>query len=280
MTSFDMGSITYSIFDPTGNVTALVETEVPVREQPAVAASVQKLHRDVEQVGFVRFGLSEVYLRMAGGEFCGNATMSAAALHLIRTGKHSSTGRTAVTVCVEGTEGPLKVSLKRDAEDVFEASLMIPCNMKAGREQLIYHGNSSELLCVRMDGINHLILDDRSDLYELKNDQDAACNAVRSFCEQLGGGALGLMFLESDNSSQSDRYLMVPLVFVPGSDTLFWEHSCASGTAACGYALAKEKGASVDLAFDEPGGRMRVCCDPVTGELTLYGHTRLIDELS
>ena len=45
----------YSIFDPTGNITALVESPVPVERQPAVAAALMARHPEVEQVGFVRF---------------------------------------------------------------------------------------------------------------------------------------------------------------------------------------------------------------------------------
>lgn len=114
--------INYCIFDPTGNITALVETAVDEAKQPAVAARIMEMHPEVEQVGFVRFAENagcgdaeaeragsvdesagcdaeaaragsveastgcgaDVVLRMAGGEFCGNATMCAAALYTIR----------------------------------------------------------------------------------------------------------------------------------------------------------------------------------------------------
>ena len=77
-----ISQIKYSIFDPTGNITALVESQIPAAEQPTVAAAVMERHPSVEQVGFVRFDPASdppVSLRMAGGEFCGNATMCAAA---------------------------------------------------------------------------------------------------------------------------------------------------------------------------------------------------------
>ena len=77
------------ILDPTGNITALAESPVSIEEQPAAARKLMLHHPEVEQVGFVRFappdgnGVSAA-LRMAGGEFCGNASMSAAALCLLR----------------------------------------------------------------------------------------------------------------------------------------------------------------------------------------------------
>ena len=41
----------YTILDPTGNITALVETSVPVEKQPGIAAEIMKCHPKVEQVG-------------------------------------------------------------------------------------------------------------------------------------------------------------------------------------------------------------------------------------
>ena len=45
----------YYIFDPTGNITALVETAVDVAEQPAAASRIMELEPDVEQVGFITY---------------------------------------------------------------------------------------------------------------------------------------------------------------------------------------------------------------------------------
>ena len=73
-----MNGLKYSIWDPTGNITALVETQTSIDRQPEVAARIMDLHPEVEQVGFVSKVLRP-YLRMAGGEFCGNASMCAAA---------------------------------------------------------------------------------------------------------------------------------------------------------------------------------------------------------
>ena len=70
-----------SIFDPTGNITALVESPVAPEEQSAVAARIMERFPQVEQVGFVRLpreSAAPVELCMAGGEFCGNASMSGA----------------------------------------------------------------------------------------------------------------------------------------------------------------------------------------------------------
>ena len=85
-----MEDLKYYIFDPTGNITALVESGVAAADQSAVASRIMERHPDVEQVGFITYADDAaaadvpVSLRMAGGEFCGNATMCTAALYMIR----------------------------------------------------------------------------------------------------------------------------------------------------------------------------------------------------
>ena len=103
--------ISYYLMDPTKNMTILVETPVPEASFPFVAQKLMELVPEAEQVGFVRGG-SDAFvgkctakdmdatvvghescrneeaklptLRMAGGEFCGNASMSAAVYYAIQ----------------------------------------------------------------------------------------------------------------------------------------------------------------------------------------------------
>ena len=69
---------------------------------------------------------------------------------------------------------------------------------------------------------------------------------------------------------------MIPLVYVPGADTMFWENSCASGSAAAGMYLAARAGSSVDITFEEPAGRLRVESDPASGLTVLHGSAILL----
>ena len=79
--------IRYSILDPSGNITALVESAVGADARAAVAAELMRRHPEVEQVGFVRRTEPgdpvRAELNMAGGEFCGNASLCTAALLLL-----------------------------------------------------------------------------------------------------------------------------------------------------------------------------------------------------
>ena len=66
---------------------------------------------------------------------------------------------------------------------------------------------------------------------------------------------------------------LTPLVYVPAINTLFWENSCASGTAAIGAWLQKKQGGRIEASFSQPAGVLRVVADGET--LVLQGSVRL-----
>ena len=263
----------YCIFDPTGNITALVETAVDIADQPAAASRIMELEPDVEQVGFISYaedpaaGGVPVILRMAGGEFCGNATMCAAALFAIRSGLQGG----AVPVKVWGITAPFEVLLERQAALNYSAAVSIPPALAMDELRLadgmLPGSNLLNLPIVRMEGISHVIIEPDSGFFGLKDDPALAETLLRGWCGVLGAECLGMMFLGEGAALRP----MIPLVYVPGADTMFWENSCASGSAAAGMYLAAKAGAPVDVTFDEPAGRLRVESDPVTGRTILHG---------
>ena len=273
----------YSIIDPTGNITALVEDEVAVADQPRVASRIMALHPQVEQVGFVRFDPAVVSgapvdgeLRMAGGEFCGNATMSAAALLLLRKGQPGPMDDDFVTVqlAVSGAARPVEVRLYQTEKQSFDASILMPDALSVCNRALAFDGVSGQFPVVYMEGISHVIVQPDSAFFWLRDDAPAAERAVRAWCADLGADGLGLMFVEKGTS---ERHL-TPLVYVPAADTVFWENSCASGSAATAMCLAATEGAPCHVALHEPGGTLRVSCDPAGEGTRLYGGARLVAE--
>ena len=74
------------------------------------------------------------------------------------------------------------------------------------------------------------------------------------------------MFLERNEENS----FLTPLVYVPACETVFWERSCASGTAAVGMYLAEKTGAPLDITLSEPGGSLRVSADPDQKDVRLY----------
>ena len=266
------GPIEYVLADPTGNLTILAETPVPPAQQPDIASRLMTLEPSAEQVGFVSDGGDcDIVLRMAGGEFCGNAAMSAAALYLLRRGSEAVEQET-VRLQVSGAAEPVEVRLSRKANDSFRAAVRMPQAQAVEEEKLRFADLCGRLPLVRMEGISHILVEPGSVFFPLLEDRAAAEGAVCAWCKELSADGLGLMFLAED----ADGCRMTPLVYVPGSGTVFWENACASGSSAVGMALAARTGKAVELSLRQPGGLLRVESDPVSGETWLYGRTRLI----
>lgn len=268
----------YCILDPTGNITALVESDVEVGRQPSVGVALMRRHPEVEQVGFVRRApegdVVQAELRMAGGEFCGNATMSAAVLHLLRS-MPGQDAATSVWMRVSGASQPVEVRLEPAGDLRYRAAVCMPAALGIDEMAFSYGQADGLLPVVRMEGISHIVIDQDSAFFWLRDDRAAAQQAVRSWCADLGADGLGLMFLEG----QGPELHMTPLVYIPGGDTMFWENSCASGSSAVGMCLAEREGAAVDVCLREPGGVLRVVSEPGGGTTWLHGSVRLVEQL-
>jgi hypothetical protein len=135
-------------------------------------------------------------------------------------------------------------------------------------------GLHGTLPLVRMEGISHVIVSDASPLFALKAQPAEAEEAVKAWCAALKAEGLGLMFLQRGEGDPR----LTPLVYIPGSATVFWESSCASGSSAVGMALAAGSGRAQRLTLAQPGGRLQVESDPESGETWLYGRTALLGQ--
>ena len=259
-----------SIFDPTGNITALVSSPVAPEAQSAAAREILRLRPEVEQVGFFTESDTGLSLRTAGGEFCGNAAMSAAALALLRRGVPA--GETGVSLRVSGASAPVEVRLRPAGEADFQAAVKMPPAREIRETALRFGTLRGTLPVVWMQGISHILIEPDSVFWPLLADRRAAEQAVNDWCAELDADGLGLMFLDS-----AARRL-TPLVYVPGSGTCFWENACASGTSAVGMALSARTGGPVDRVFREPGGTLRVTSEAGPGETWIYGRTRRIEQ--
>lgn len=240
--------LSYTVFDPTGNITVLVHTPVPAAEQPCVAAALMAREPTCEQVGFRMPDTpgADITVRMAGGEFCGNASMSAAALLCAERGW----AHAAVTVAIGGQLVP--VTAEQTGEGCFHCAVTMPRALRITE--------AFGLPLVELPGISHLIV-------TAPMAREEAEQTIRDWCRALGADALGLMLLD-EAAGRLD-----PLVYVPQADTLFWESSCASGTAAVGTWA----GPGTVLSLTEPGGVLHVRT-ALDGTVTLEGAVHLRGE--
>ena len=280
---YHIDGIKYNIFDPTGNITALVETPVDAEARPGLAEQIMARHPRVEQVGFVRRADADekgfdMELRMAGGEFCGNASMCAAVWyteHIAEKGSEhgTATGRKQekkVVLRVSGARGPVEVQLSKATENLYSTAIRMPQALDITKKTFGAVTLIEELPVVRLEGISHIIIESGPVCSLLMGDRKAAEKTVREWCGQLNAEGLGLMFLQKE----TEEYVLTPLVYVPGSGTVFWENSCASGSCAAAMYLAARSGHKVDVILREPGGVLRVVCDPAIPGAWLEGSVR------
>ena len=85
--------------DPQGNITAIVTDPSDPEDRIQIASGIMEKDRTVEQVAFVIApeNGSDISIEMAGGEFCGNAALSAAALFFLRKGAKKGTCMVSVS---------------------------------------------------------------------------------------------------------------------------------------------------------------------------------------
>jgi len=228
--------ISYLIFVPGGNGTALVEKlgyTPEVRKQ--INDRIMADNGDVvEQVGFVEKGATPE-LKMAGGEFCGNATRSAAFYYL------------------EGKPGQMKIKVN----DAF-VNAGVYENGDAWCEIPLYYGNDVVVQLdegihkVKMNGMTTLVVNEdaaKRYLEDRQNLKTHGMNFIHHYhlesCE-----AVGVMFLE-----KIDSVLKInPIVWVRSIDTLFYETACGSGTTATVMVESYLKQSDCSMDILQPSG--------------------------
>lgn len=272
-------TIEYYLIDPTGNITILVESFVCVDDQPYIASRLMELEKTCEQVGFVtRYASSkkikgetvDITLRMSAGEFCGNATMSAAALYCMYNSLKENESM-KVIVDSSGVDKPCAVNITCTGRGTsYIGSVEMPSPLSIGSVRFEYEGTEYEIPVVDFGGIAHAIMmpGPQSDI--IRANAEAT---VRKWCEEKEYEGLGLIFVDittnyvNNTAGASDNNLSLtvnPLVYVPSSNTCFWESSCGSGTTALGAYLSRDYFATSDsadtfaIAAHEPGGTLTI----------------------
>ena len=252
----------YWLFDPSGNVTALIPEEKESECDPAFAEAVMRAEPSCEQAGFVLpgAGLSDAKLHMAGGEFCGNAALCTAALTAVRSGL--PIGDTVrLRIAVSGADDPVSVTLDRCGNDRFTGTVVMPPVTEIV-EISLPGAAFGPVPVVIMPGICHAFLPESFG-------PDRAESVIRDWCADLHADAMGVMLTDPDFTR------LTPLVYVPAVRTLFRENSCASGTAAAGALLSFRRKAAVSLSLEEPGGILSVSAEP-GGDVVLSNSVRLM----
>lgn len=225
---------TYYLFSPCGNDTALVEgTDIDEYTKKILNDKIMNIHRNIEQVGFV--SLKDFKLEMAGGEFCGNATRSAAYYYL------------------KGKSGEIDIKVANDM--IMKAG--ISEDKKAWSQIPLYEGKNfineidDGIYEIIMCGIKYIILEKKvSEIFLLdkKNIKSHAMNILKKYRIKETEEAIGVIFLEE----KEEKTKIHPVVWVKSINTLFYETACGSGTTAVAILKAIKNNQTQNLEIIQP----------------------------
>lgn len=297
--------IRYQIFDPSGNITALVEGDrFTPEERIRINDAIMAKHADVEQVGFLSTGTPE--MTMAGGEFCGNATRSSILAYLLQLREPESDGYCCgpsgatmqIRTCGQVFEGGAE-ELPEEKAGTTTVWCRIPMQKESpdGTPAPTYSVRRTDPLTtqVEMEGISFLIKEPPV-LAALEEDgADLKEAAHRLLAESgLDNDALGVIFLRGDDATPAGAEgtgyrSIVPAIWVKAVDTTFLENACGSGSIAttlaaytaapddaASYTIMQPSGKPLTVSVERENGTVSavnfsgpVACDGVTYTMTI-----------
>lgn len=229
-------NIRYIKFTPGGNDTALVIDENYSKvEKKIINDYILGFDKSIEQVGFLK--KDEYRLDMAGGEFCGNATRSAAMYYL-----NGKIGNIKITV-----NGEYKLNAGIDEDYNCYSEIPISNN-----KDLIKQIDKNTYL-IKLDGITFLILNEevsRKIIEKNINLKEYSMELIKKY-KLNKYKASGVIYLEGN-----DDISIKPIVYVKEINTLFYETACGSGTASVGILKSYLNKTSQELDIKQPSGKI------------------------
>lgn len=267
--------------NPVENMTVFVMDRIESSTHMQVANKLMaynNLHG--EQVGFVEEpvtargkSLNTLRLQMMGGEFCGNATRSLAALmvHKNLPGVNKADGFYNVVLEASGSDDLITCTVRKtDVENSYFSRIQMPLPYRITNSNLEFHNREINYTRVDFQGITHFILESMD-----IEDKDSFFERIKSRVENEELDAIGIMFYDSKIS------FLNPLVYVRATDSLYWERSCASGTSALGVALALSRNSDLHEYIRQPGGQLEVMVklkDNKVKSIYLDGNVKIVME--
>jgi len=212
--------VEYRIFNPGGNITALVfNNHYSSKQKKVINDYILMNNKEVEQVGFIERYTFD--LQMAGGEFCGNAIRCAVKYYL------ESKNEKNIFIKVSGMSEKLNAGINEEERVWVDIPIESVSESSVKGEKI-----------VKIEGITHIVVSiEKSKIYlrnkaNLKEYAKKIINRLKIYDK-----AVGVMFTQI-----KDNVIRVyPIVWVRDMDTLFFETACGSGTVAVVTCSEKEK---------------------------------------
>ncbi len=254
-----MHSVPFYKVSPSGNMTILLEEcDYTLQSSHEIASEVlSSQHLGGEQTAFVQ--VKKGILRMAGGEFCCNATRALGLVMALQQEHLQPGGQWQGRIQTSGFKESLDVVVKMPEVDQIghghDVSLYIPINTPPTMREL-----AKGVVLVSLPGISHLLID--ADLYPFSPQhwqENAQAFRQKFDLEQVP--AVGCLWWHTIKGPQSQHLLcalhMHPVVLVKNPYSLYYENACGSGTLALGLWLQKHSGKE-EFYVRQPGGYLSV----------------------
>lgn len=230
-----INKVKYQKYFPGGNGTALIiGNDYSEDEKKTINDKILSEDRTIEQVGFLTTK-GQPELQMAGGEFCGNATRSAAFYYL------------------KGKAGKMKILVNQ--KDIINAGVYD--NGEAWSEIPLYKGEDAiikkekGIYQVKMNGIVSIVINEdisKKFLADKSRLKEIALQFITKY-KLDNEDAVGVIFIEKENVLK-----IHPVVWVRKIKTLYYETGCGSGSTATAMVQAYLKKENTRLEIFQPSG--------------------------
>lgn len=226
---------------PSGNTTILISNPhiaAPLRA-PIANMLMHPLHLQAEQVAYVDMHAKPPHITMMGGEFCGNACRSLAAILAmeLKTQGSQDGKNFEGSMLSSGTDAPVAYRVYQADDGTMNAAIRMPnATMPAVSYVKINNKNAP---IVHLDGIDHLLLDETDHPQSAEHNTAQASTAAREILDQCGllqSVAAGCIWYQHDIATGACS--ITPFVHVRETQSLYAETACGSGTLAMALYLA------------------------------------------
>ena len=258
----NVNGVGYTILDPSGNVTALVQDQTIDVDDASLRKKINdailKANPEVEQVGFLTSVEADIdgkrqkvwKIQMAGDEFCGNASR-AFACYLIESGLVEKLN---FPMMCSGNNNVLSAKVEKRGDKKYYSNVDIP--IKKDVKDFIFtkqikQGTLKDVLAsaipetspgvirkientpvdvdvVKLDGITHVLVD----IAKFPMESELICKQrARNIIKALGlqnEPAVGVIWCRFQTNTIN------PFVWVKDVDTIYYENACGSGSLAYG----------------------------------------------
>ncbi|MFC5602612.1 hypothetical protein [Sporosarcina koreensis] len=232
---------------PSKNMTVLITNYVAPTNFAEIASTIMDYeYLNAEQVGFIvepENKESVLRLEMSGGEFCGNAVLSAAAYCSYKGISKSN----RFFLETSGSDLPLECVVEEKSPTHFVSRAEMPHPLSTDEIVVSLNGRIISGNVVRLDGITHFL----TDYWPSEDDFSLLIEAVT---EKIEDKAIGII---PYRKLRENEYEIWPYVYVTETGSRFFEQACGSGSLALGVYLSKISN-DYNLRIHQPGGIINV----------------------